>query len=254
MPVMSGTRATMQLRHMGFTKPIIALTANAQTEDRAEALAAGCDEFATKPIRRQQLATLLTRFLPTWKEPPPIVNSPSPQAATIPGTAVDDVQVAMGSPNDTSSVSSLSSRMSPGRRKRSPRSTPHTTTTGSSSSSTTSTPRNGTTSPTKPITTTLTTSSNSTSPVRNSNNSSPVPLASPSPLQSSLLGSTSTTPFDGMARRTGSDGNDDIVLHIRSQPSPVSSSTSSTSSGGSTTMTVSTSTSMTLPTSSSSSQ
>jgi CheY-like chemotaxis protein len=210
MPVMSGIRATMQLRHMGFAKPIIALTANAQTEDHAEALAAGCDEFATKPIRRQQLSTLLTRFLPTW-EPPLIVASPSPQTASTPFPAADGVQVAMGSPNNTSSVSSSSSsssRMSPGQRKRSPL-------------------HNAT----KPITTTLTTS---TSPVRNS----PV-LASPSP-------------FDGVAtnppaRRTGSDANDDIVLHIRAPQSVVSSST--LSGGGSTAMRV-TSTPMTLPSSS----
>lgn len=52
LPVMDGwttceaVRADASIRHV----PIIALTAHAMGEDRDRALAAGCDDYATKPI------------------------------------------------------------------------------------------------------------------------------------------------------------------------------------------------------------
>ena len=68
MPVMDGLAATGEIRRREQTSgaarvPIIALTANAMEGDRERCLAAGMDDFLSKPFTQQQLATLLRRWL-----------------------------------------------------------------------------------------------------------------------------------------------------------------------------------------------
>lgn len=66
LPGIDGVEATRRIRaHPGLGRlPIFALTANAGTSDRAACLAAGMDDFFTKPIRREALAAALAQRLP----------------------------------------------------------------------------------------------------------------------------------------------------------------------------------------------
>jgi CheY-like chemotaxis protein len=59
---MDGCVATRRLREAGYRLPIIALSADATTGEREEGLEAGCDEYATKPIDRRQLISLVARW------------------------------------------------------------------------------------------------------------------------------------------------------------------------------------------------
>jgi CheY-like chemotaxis protein/HPt (histidine-containing phosphotransfer) domain-containing protein len=70
MPLMDGIEATRRIRQVrGQLPPIMALTANADADDRDACLAAGMDDYLTKPVTAQQLQCALQRWLPGWAAP-----------------------------------------------------------------------------------------------------------------------------------------------------------------------------------------
>ncbi|HMA33260.1 MAG TPA: response regulator [Chloroflexia bacterium] len=66
LPGMSGLEATQQLKAAPETAaiPVIALTAYAMRADRERALAAGCDDYDTKPIDFTRLLGKIQALLP----------------------------------------------------------------------------------------------------------------------------------------------------------------------------------------------
>jgi hypothetical protein len=63
MPEMTGLQATMQIRReeaIGTHVPIVAMTASAMSEDRDRCLAAGMDDFVSKPVSSKVIEQMIT--------------------------------------------------------------------------------------------------------------------------------------------------------------------------------------------------
>lgn len=65
LPVLDGYEATRQIKAAPATRgiPVIALSAHAMSEDRDRALAAGCDDFDTKPVDLERLLRKIEALL-----------------------------------------------------------------------------------------------------------------------------------------------------------------------------------------------
>lgn len=71
LPGIDGWEASRQLKADPATSPIpiIALTAHAMAEDREKALAAGCNEYETKPVELTSLLAKIEALLPKSGKP-----------------------------------------------------------------------------------------------------------------------------------------------------------------------------------------
>jgi two-component system cell cycle response regulator DivK len=69
LPVIDGWEATRRVKADAATKsvPVIGLTAHAMSGDREKAMAAGCDDYDTKPVELDRLIGKMERLLGTAK-------------------------------------------------------------------------------------------------------------------------------------------------------------------------------------------
>ncbi len=67
MPELSGIEATIRIREMGYTLPIVALSASAMAGDRERFLAAGMDGCLAKPFHAEDLYAEIERVLPAGR-------------------------------------------------------------------------------------------------------------------------------------------------------------------------------------------
>ena len=78
MPNLDGIESTKMIRKMGYSAPIVALTAFAEESNKKECKESGMDDFLAKPIKRPELKKVLKQFCATIPEAPE--ESPSPEA------------------------------------------------------------------------------------------------------------------------------------------------------------------------------
>ncbi len=89
MPVMDGYEAAVALKALPGPSqpPIIALTAGAMEDDRKRALAAGMDDYITKPVDASGLREALARWLPVSPSRTPLDPSSSSGGECLPPSA-----------------------------------------------------------------------------------------------------------------------------------------------------------------------
>jgi len=69
LPVMDGWEVTRRIKADGTMRsiPVIGLTAHAMSGDREKAIAAGCDDYDTKPVEMERLLGKIERLLDSGK-------------------------------------------------------------------------------------------------------------------------------------------------------------------------------------------
>jgi osomolarity two-component system sensor histidine kinase SLN1 len=69
MPNLDGLQSTRLIRKMGYSAPIVALTAFSEESNVKECMESGMNEFLSKPIRRPALKQVLLKFATIPEEP-----------------------------------------------------------------------------------------------------------------------------------------------------------------------------------------
>lgn len=63
MPIVDGYKATVNLRENGFKRPIVAMTANAFSDDNEKSKDAGMNDFLLKPVSKMDLFMMVEKWI-----------------------------------------------------------------------------------------------------------------------------------------------------------------------------------------------
>jgi CheY-like chemotaxis protein/HPt (histidine-containing phosphotransfer) domain-containing protein len=98
MPVLDGFEATAAIRAAGFVAksgnplPVIALTANAMQGDRERCLAAGMDDYVSKPIEFATLFEAIARYVTPAAKAGALPPADRPAAVHTPATSQESIE------------------------------------------------------------------------------------------------------------------------------------------------------------------
>lgn len=89
MPNVDGIQSTRLIRGMGYTSPIVALTAFSEESNVKDCMDSGMNEFLAKPIKRPALKQVLKRFA-TIPEEPETASTVTKKTSTSPDVSPDE--------------------------------------------------------------------------------------------------------------------------------------------------------------------
>lgn len=98
MPNLDGIQSTKRIREIGFSAPIVALTAFAEESNIKDCYDSGMDFFLPKPIRRPELKKVLRKYCPTIRE------EEVENAESITGAKVNGVKFSNSAESRTASL------------------------------------------------------------------------------------------------------------------------------------------------------
>ncbi len=118
MPNLDGIQSTKLIREMGFSAPIVALTAFAEKSNEDECMASGMDYFLAKPIKRPALKHVLKKYCATIPEEDSELASPKitdqkSQAPAQPGSTASGNQTTPGPKSAVNGIAHLNGEVSP---------------------------------------------------------------------------------------------------------------------------------------------
>ena len=118
MPILDGLAATKKLRADNYKGPIVALTANAMSEDRARYLSEGLNDFVGKPIDKKELYKVVAKYTPQNTSSNTMTPATANGNANLSGTTQNQVEHTPVAEESKNSGQSLISAADKAERKR----------------------------------------------------------------------------------------------------------------------------------------